>query len=373
MSGAKLIAEGLRRARGDRFVLEVERLEVPAATTLALLGPSGSGKSTLLALLALLEPPDQGRILLDGREVTWRDRAARLRVTAVFQRPFLIKGTVAANVAYGLALRGIPRHEHRARVERALERVGLAGLGPRPAGSLSGGEAQRVALARALVLEPDVLLLDEPLASLDPLLKRRLQADFAEILAATGTTVVYVTHDHEEARAVADAIAVMREGRIVACGPADEVMTLPPDAWTAAFLGLEPPARGVVREAASGLITIESGAARVVAAGAIAAGTPVMFAVPPEDVVLARHDARIGAISARNRLAGTVVELQPRGATWRVVVDVGGVTLASTVSRAALSELALSVGSPVIAVFKASAVRVAPLDEDGAGAPGGPA
>ncbi len=358
--GVSLAAADVRHPFRSGFTLDVPRIEVPAGTTLALLGPSGSGKSTLLAVLGLLQTPARGRVLLDGEEVSTRDRRARLAMAAVFQRPYLFKGTVAANVEYGLSLRKVAREKRAQRVEMALERVGLAGFAARSVATLSGGEAQRVALARALVLEPRVLLLDEPLASLDPLLSRRLAADFATILRQDGVTVVWVTHDHDEARAVADDVAVMNAGQVVAHGPSADVMTLPADEWTAEFLGMEPPGHGVVTEAGEGLVHIACGAAtEIVAAASYEPGTRVIFAVPPEDVLLATADARVGPLSARNRLRGTVVRIEPRGATWRVVAKVGETSLASMVSRAALDEMGLRVGEAAQVVFKATAVRVA--------------
>lgn len=356
--GLSLGALGLRRSYRGGFSLAIDELHVPAGRTLALLGPSGSGKSTLLSLLGLLEKPDAGTVLLDGREVTSRDRDARLSMAAVFQRPYLIKGTVSANVAYGLKLRGASASERARRVEAALESVGLAGLGDRAAAALSGGEAQRVALARALVLEPQVLLLDEPLASLDPLLKRQLTAEFASILRSSGSTVVWVTHDQDEALIVADSIAVMRDGGVAAHGPAESVMALPEDEWTARFLGQEPPMRGRVVSGSEGLIDIKCGSSTIVAASSMEPGTDVLVAIAPEDVVLLAGDAEMPPSSARNRLRGMVDEVSPRGSTWRVVVQVDGEHVASVVSRAALTEMGLAPGAAVQVLFKATAVRI---------------
>ena len=253
--GVSLAGVGLTRSyKKGTFALDVPSVEVPAGSVLAILGPSGSGKTTLLDLLGLLEKPTTGEILLDGREVTTRDRDARMQIAAVFQRPYLFKGTVGGNVGYGLVARGVARSTHPAKIASALERVGLGGYEKRSALALSGGEAQRVALARALVVEPRVLLVDEPLASLDPLLKARLTHDFASIIREAGVTVLYVTHDQDEAFVVADRVAIMNGGRIVACGPAEETMSLPADEWTAAFLGVEEPVVGIVGCSSDGLV-----------------------------------------------------------------------------------------------------------------------
>lgn len=362
-AGASLAARELRRSysRGG-FTIDVPNLGVAAGEVLALLGPSGSGKSTLLALLGLLERPDAGQVLLDGRDVSTRDRDARLQMAAVFQRPYLFKGSVAANVAYGLAARGVPRTGRLHRVAAALERVGLGGFENRSALALSGGEAQRVSLARALVVEPRVLLLDEPLASLDPLLKERLTHDFASIMRDAGVTVIYVTHDQNEALVVADNVAVMHSGKIVTKGHVDEVMGLPADDWTASFLGMEPALHGRVVRQEDGLAIVGVGvdmkAVEIAVVGDFEAGTEVDLAIRPEDVLLVEGEAHEFRSSARNRLAGVVIQVAPRGATYRVALDAAGVRFASSVSRSAVVELGIEPGKPVTAVFKATAVRV---------------
>ena len=366
--GVSLAGEGLKRSyRKGSFALDVPSVEVPAGEVLAILGPSGSGKTTLLDLLGLLEKPSAGRVLLGGREVSTRDREARLQIAAVFQRPYLFKGTVGGNVGYGLVARGVPRSTHSLRIAASLERVGLAGYERRGALALSGGEAQRVALARALVVEPRVLLVDEPLASLDPLLKAKLTHDFASIIREAGVTVLYVTHDQDEAFVVADRVAIMNGGRIIATGPAEETMSLPADEWTAAFLGVEQPVEGVVVGESDGLVSIDTHGARVYVAGNAALGDRVMLAVRPEDVLLFESGAELPISTARNRIEAQVVSLTPRGATNHVVLDAGGLFLASSVSRAATAELAIAPGARVLAVFKASAVRWRPVGQSESG------
>jgi len=220
-----------------KFTLEVEGLVIKEGTTTALLGPSGCGKSTLLNILGGLEKPDSGVVYLDGEILT--SPRAREHITAVFQTPYLLRGTVMRNVSYGLRLRHVGRDEQRARVANILELVGLAGYEDRSIAGLSGGEAQRVALARALVLEPSVLLLDEPLSSLDEHLKRYLVREFARILGELQVTAVYVTHDKGEAKVIASALGVMKDGRIVSYGEGDKYWTGHTDPWARSFLGVK--------------------------------------------------------------------------------------------------------------------------------------
>ena len=228
--------EELRVVYRGKTVLDVDSIALPAGQTFVLLGASGAGKSTLLRILGLLEKPTAGRVFFDGRPANRGDLGTRRTISAVFQKPYLLRGTIADNVGYGLRLRGVPAAERIRRAADALERVGLAGWESRSALTLSGGEAQRVALARALVLKPRLLLLDEPLSYLDPMLKRQLSLEFARILADEAVTTLYVTHDQDEAAVVADRIGVMREGRMVAEGDPETVLALPSDPWVAAFL-----------------------------------------------------------------------------------------------------------------------------------------
>jgi molybdopterin-binding protein len=364
-AGLSLAVEGIRKSyRRTGFSLEVERLEVPAGSSLALLGPSGSGKSTLLTIMALLDRPDAGRVLVDGRPCTPKDRDVRLRMAAVFQRPYLFKGSVESNVGYGLVARGVRSAERRRRISETLERVGLAGFERRSALSLSGGEAQRVSFARALVLDPQILLLDEPLASLDLLLRRRLIDDLTRILSSSSMTVVYVTHDHDEALAIAGRIAIMNRGRIAAFGPSDEVMSLATDQWTAAFLGIEETARGRVASVTDGLIAIDlDNGPTVFAVGHAPVGARVEVAVRPEDVPLFEAGVELPANTIRNRIPATVKSIRARGAANHVVLDASGLLLAAAVTRASTAELGLVPGSKALAVFKASAVRWRRLKE----------
>ena len=203
---AGLEVTGVTVRFGPRTVLHERALTVPAGDVVALLGPSGSGKSTLLRVVAGLLVPDAGRVHIDGRDVT-ATPPHRRGVGMVFQDDVLFPHLdVASNVAYGLRARGAPRHEAAARVGELLAMVGLAGFERRAVTTLSGGEAQRVALARALAPRPRVLLLDEPFGALDRELHDRLVVEVRALLKAVGITAVHVTHDHDEAAALADQV-----------------------------------------------------------------------------------------------------------------------------------------------------------------------
>ncbi|MDQ3671539.1 MAG: ABC transporter ATP-binding protein [Actinomycetota bacterium] len=217
----------------DRVVLEVGDGEV-----VALLGPSGSGKSTLLRVIAGLQRPDSGRVLLDGDDIT-RKPPHRRGIGLVFQDHALFHHRdIQGNVAFGLRMRGDSRDEIERRVGELLELVGLSGYERRSIATLSGGEQQRVALARALAPEPRVLLLDEPLGSLDRRLRDRLLEDLERLFERIALTALYVTHDQAEAFALGDRVAIMRAGEIVQVATPDELWAGPADEDTARFLGL---------------------------------------------------------------------------------------------------------------------------------------
>lgn len=202
---------------GSRTVLDRVRLTVARQEIVALQGPSGSGKSTLLRVVAGLLPPDAGTVHLDGRDVT-RLPPHRRGIGLVFQDDQLFPHLdVEANVAFGLRMQRVPAAERRRRVDELLALVGLAGFGTRSVTSLSGGEAKRVALARSLAPAPPLLLLDEPLTGLDAALHDRLAADLGQVLRATGTTALMVTHDAAEAAAIADRVVTLDD---LSSGPA---------------------------------------------------------------------------------------------------------------------------------------------------------
>jgi len=221
-----------------KAALDGVTLDVGDGEVVTVLGPSGSGKSTLLRVIAGLQRPDSGRVFLDGKDVS-SVPPHRRGIGLVFQDHALFHHRdVAGNVAFGLRMRGDAKDEVERRVRELLDLVGLAGFGRRSVATLSGGEQQRVALARALAPEPRVLLLDEPLGSLDRRLRDRLLEDLARLFEELRVTALYVTHDHAEAFALGDRVAIMRTGRVVQAGTPDELWAHPADEDVARFLGV---------------------------------------------------------------------------------------------------------------------------------------
>ena len=229
--------QDVTKAYNGRCVLQVDGLEIRRGEIFALVGPSGAGKSTMLRLLNFLEPPTSGRIrFLDVEFTPNRPVSIRLlrRVTTVFQQPILLNRSVGANLTYGLRLRGQRNSGHR--VEAALEEVGLKHMARQRARTLSGGEAQRVALARAIVLQPDVLLLDEPTANLDPYNVGLIEDIVKALNRQRETTVVLVTHNVFQAKRLAHRVALLLEGQIVEASDVETFFESPRDPRTAAFV-----------------------------------------------------------------------------------------------------------------------------------------
>ncbi|HTP01445.1 MAG TPA: ABC transporter ATP-binding protein [Anaerolineales bacterium] len=223
--------------RGGRTALHVDSLDVVRGEVLALVGPNGAGKSTLLLAFARLIAIAGGSVRYDGRLLaTWRALEYRRRLSYVFQDPLLLDMSVEQNVALGLRFRGVENREARIRASVWLQQLGIDALAPRRAVELSGGEAQRVSLARALVLDPELLLLDEPFAALDPPTRARLLDDLLPLLRQDGRTTVFVTHDLQEAARLGQRIGVIAGGRLRQVGTASQIKTDPADDEVAAFL-----------------------------------------------------------------------------------------------------------------------------------------
>lgn len=285
---------------GDTTAVDEVSLVLDPGQVLAVLGPSGCGKSTLLRAVAGLEPLTSGSVEWAGADLAGVPTHKR-GFALMFQDGQLFAHlTVARNVAYALRLRRTPAARVAARVRELLELVGLAGYDERLPGTLSGGERQRVALARALAVEPRLILLDEPLSALDATLRERLAGDLRSILRAAGTTALLVTHDHEEAFALADRLAVMRGGRVVQQGAIDEVWREPVDEETALFLGYA----GVVRGDA---------AARVLSAADL----------PPAYAVALRRSALV--VDSAGELRAVVESARVTPEVVRLVVEADGI------------------------------------------------
>lgn len=226
---------GIEQWYRSRCVLQIEQIRIQKGEILAVVGPSGSGKSTLLRLLNFLEPPTKGQIAFDGQTET-ADLALthKRRVTTVFQRPLLLERSTRANLHFGLSLRG--QKLGKEIEEYWLERLGLTAVADQTATRLSAGEAQRVALARALLVQPDVLLLDEPTANLDPLNVNLIESIIQETHAQSGMTIVMVTHNIFQARRLAQRTALLFAGELVEIGATETMFNHPQNAQTAAFL-----------------------------------------------------------------------------------------------------------------------------------------
>jgi tungstate transport system ATP-binding protein len=344
--------------RGGKTVLEVPLLEVFRGDILALLGPNGAGKTTLIHACALLEKPDGGTVRFKGESVDFRRDLTplRRRMSVVFQNPYLLDTTVFENVAAGLRFRGVEGARVRDRVRDSLAFFGLSALEGRSAKKLSGGEASRVSLARAFVLEPEVLLLDEPFGALDPPTRESLIGDLERMLGRTGATTVFSTHDASEAVRLAGRLAILREGRILQAGPTDEVVNRPADEHIAGFVGVETLLRGKIVEAHDGSLVADVGGGKVEAVGECGAGEEILLCVRPENVTLATA-APAGKISARNVFRGVVTKIIPMGHYVKVRLDCG-FPLTSCVTRQSVENLELREGVELSATFKATAVHV---------------
>lgn len=356
-----LVAAGLRKSYDGRMVLDVDGLAVERGEVLAVLGPSGAGKSVLLRVLNLLEPATAGTIRFDGMEVQALEGRGRVevsrRMAMIFQDPLLFRGTVGENVGYGLKVRGVSREERARRVGEMLGVVKLSRLSGKRVSTLSGGEAQRVALARALVLEPEVLLLDEPFASLDAPTRRALQEEVGAILRQRAITAVFVTHDQDEAARVGGRIVILADGKVVQRGTSRQIFYEPANEFVARFVGVDNIYEATVVESREGLsvVSVEGRALEVMAD--LAAGERVAVGLRPEDVTLVPESELGAPASSRNSFAGNVTDVELRGPAARVTVSCP-FPLVALVTRRSLEEMDVAEGMTVGARFKATAVHV---------------
>ncbi len=332
MTPAAITIDSLTKTFGSVRALDAVSLEIQPGELFFLLGPSGCGKTTLLRILAGLEKADSGRILFDGRDIATlppHERGAPM----VFQNyalwPHL---SVAENIAFGLVERKVPKSERTTRVEEALRKVDMAGLGSRTPGQLSGGQQQRVVLARALVLNPRLILLDEPLSNLDAKLRHEMRDEIESLHARTDITFVYVTHDQVEALSLADRMAVMRGGRILGLGAPADLYHRPPNAFCAGFLGEANlfEAQLPAGAAAGAIVTIPGPLGPLSATTATSVQGAVMVMIRPEHLRPLGLPGAPPAAPDDNLFEAKVLKARMVGATIAAHLDAGGVPLRAT-------------------------------------------
>lgn len=343
--------------RDGRDILKSINVGLDRGKVLALIGPTGAGKTTLLRLIDMLDKPSTGRIVFDGVDVSTSEKArlkARRRMSFVLQKPVVFNTGVYDNVAYGLKWHGVDRRQTREKVDGILETVGLAAYRKRNARTLSGGEVQRVAIARALVTRPDVLLLDEPTANLDPVTASKIEELIWGIIRRDAITVVMATHDMSQGQRLADRISVLLNGEIVQSGGAREVFISPRSREVAEFVGMENIIDGVISACEKQLAVIRVNGGVVEAVTGCGVGEKVLVGIRPEDVTIALSKL---SSSARNCLAGTVSSLVFDGPLCRVGIDCG-FPLVSLVTRKSAEEMVLQKGLQVYASFKAVSIHV---------------
>jgi spermidine/putrescine transport system ATP-binding protein len=370
MAGA-LSLSGLSKRFADEVAVDDLSLDIGAGEFFSLLGSSGCGKTTTLRMVAGFERPDAGSIVLDGRDLA-PVPAHKRPVNTVFQSyalfPFL---TVHDNVAFGLRYTDAGKEEVRQRVGRALELVQLGHLAQRKPHQLSGGQQQRVALARALVLEPTVLLLDEPMGALDAKLRKQLQLELRSLQRLVGTTFVYVTHDQEEALTMSDRLAVLHRGRVMQVGTPSEVYSQPASAHVATFLGTANLYDAVVTavEPAGPTCQVGDTPLRVAAASDMpTVGDKVKVMVRPERVEVCPPDptaapAPVEGAAPANLLRGQVETLTFRGAHSAVAVRFDALVLEAEVANVHGEPPPwLHAGGAVLCRVSPTALRILPND-----------
>jgi len=348
---------GLTHSYGEREVLRDLNLSITKGEVFALIGPTGAGKTTLLRIIDLLEIPSAGEIYFDGKYVPWSGKQRlemRRRMSFIHQKPQVFNLSVYDNVACGLRWRGGKSDRIAEKVDYILEMVGLEGYKDRNARTLSGGEVQRVALARSMVLEPEVLLLDEPTANLDPVSTAKIEQSISYVARQHNTTMIMATHDMSQGRQLADRIGVLLDGRLVQTGNANDIFSSPKNEEVAHFVSMENIIEGVIIADNDGIATVNIGGNAVQAISSYPVGKEVCACIRPEDITLALSRTQS---SARNSFQARVTQVTYLGPLSRVEINCG-FRLVALVTKISAEELNLQVGGEVYATFKATGVHI---------------
>ncbi len=343
-----LEVRGLVKRFGSFTAVENVTFSVPEGSFFSILGPSGCGKTTLMRMIAAFSRPDAGELLIKGKSIIGM-APNKVPTNMVFQHLALFPTmSVADNVGYGLRRRGLPRAEIARKVEQMLERVELAGSGGKQINQLSGGQKQRIAIARCLVLEPALLLLDEPLGALDLKLREQMKIELKQLQAKLGATFVYITHDQSEALVMSDQVAVMNAGRFEQVGTPQDLYYRPQTAFVAGFVGSSNRWRGTIDDLDGAQMRFRTDDGLELIGGALqglAVGAPVELFLRPEAITLHRNK---GASQDANSLAGTVENLLFDGGSSTAIVAGQGLSGSITVALPQTGDMAdLTHGEPV--------------------------
>lgn len=342
---------------GERDILKNINLRIEQGEIFAIIGPTGAGKTTLLRLIDLLDIPSSGRVYFDGIDTT-KSAMGRLevrrRMSFVLQKPIVFNTSVYDNIAYGLKWRGVGKGDIHHRVDSILEVVGLSEYRNRKACTLSGGEVQRVAIARAIAVEPEVLLLDEPTANLDPISTSKIEELITSINRQYHTTIMMATHDMSQGQRLADRVGVLLNGEIAQTGQWEEVLSSPRNREIADFAGVENIIDGVIVSNEDRVVAIDVNGNIIEAISDYPVGEQVAACIRPEDITLALSSH---SSSARNSFVGEVTRVVSMGSLTRIEMDCG-FSLISLITKRSTEGLDLKKGKQVYASFKATGVHV---------------
>ncbi|WP_410508485.1 ABC transporter ATP-binding protein [Methanosarcina hadiensis] len=346
--------ENVYKNYGKLQVLKNIDLQIEKGTSTALVGPTGSGKTVMLRLIDLLEKPSSGTLYFKGTDANESNNTrleVRRQIGMVFQKPLAFKASVYDNIAYGLKVRG--RKENMdGRIKELLELIGLSGYENRNALKLSGGETQRLALARAMITDPELLLLDEPTANLDPISKKKLEELILKINRESDTTIIMTTHDLLQGQRLADRMVILYNGEILQSGTPDEIFRKPKNKFVANFVGIENIMSGSIEESSDGLAKIKTDSINVFAV--TEKEGKVHFSIRPDEITISLEKVQT---SARNTIQGKVNDIIDTGSLIKLLVDAGEL-FTVFITRESLNELNISIGTDIWLYFKASAVHV---------------
>jgi len=348
---------GLQQKYGEREILKDINLSISKGEVFALIGPTGAGKTTLLRLLDLLDIPTTGKIYFNGTDVAHSGKArleARRKMAFVLQKPVVFNMSVYDNIICGLKWRQMKSDSCQHKVKDILEMVDLTTYKNRNARTLSGGEAQRVAIARAIVTEPEVLLLDEPTANLDPASALKIEELIVHIINLHNTTLIMSTHDMSQGQRLAHRIGVLINGKVLHAGSPREVFNSPRTREVAAFIGAENIISGVIKTKDGDIVTVETANKMIEAVSSYAVGEAVYTCIRPEEITISLVKP---SSSARNSFNGKITRVITTGSLSRVEVDCG-FSLTALITKRSAEELNLATDKEVYLTFKATGVHL---------------